>query len=255
MKIKYEFMEKEIKEPVKHYTNEADTFRTKVFGIQDGLIGIGSIAIGAAGFSQEPLLVVITGLIATIGQAFSMGIGEYISTRVRMQVIQNEIKKEKYEIDNFPEKEREELIDFYIKKGLSREDSEKIADIFMKDKETVLREMMLNELKITPEEFESPVKLGFLMSLYLIIGGLLPLIPFIISLFVRIPFYASLLSSMGIMLASLGIFGSMATKYTGLSKPRGALEQIGTGLIALIGSYVAGLLLAHFITIPPGLGY
>ncbi|MCY0882640.1 MAG: VIT1/CCC1 transporter family protein, partial [Acidianus infernus] len=153
------------------------------------------------------------------------------------------------------EKEREELIGFYIKKGLSREESEKIADIFMKDKETVLREMMLNELKITPEEFESPVKLGFLMSLYLIIGGLLPLIPFIISLFVRIPFYASLLSSMGIMLASLGIFGSMATKYTGLSKPRGALEQIGTGLIALIGSYVAGLLLAHFITIPPGLGY
>ncbi|ARM75068.1 VIT1/CCC1 transporter family protein [Acidianus manzaensis] len=243
-------MENQINEPVKHYTDEADTFRTKVFGVQDGLIGIGSIALGAAGFSREPLLVVLTGVIATIGQAFSMGIGEYISTRVRMQVIQNEIKKEKYEIEHYPEKEKDELVGFYLKKGLPKDEAEKIAEILMRNRNITLEEMMKEELKITPEEFENPVKLGFLMSLYLIVGGLIPLLPFIISLFISIPFYSALIASMVLMLGSLGLFGSIATKFTGLSKPRGALEQIGTGAIALVGSYAAGLILSHFITVP-----
>lgn len=244
-------MEKQAKEPVTHYMDEADTFRTKVFGIQDGLIGVGSITLAAAGFSKDPLLVVITGLIATIGQAFSMGIGEYISTRVRMQIIENEIRKEKYEIENFPEKERDELVRFYLRKGLIREDAERIADMLMKNKKIALEEMMREELKMHPEEFESPVKLGFLMSLYLIVGGLIPLLPFIFGLFLKFSFDYALISSVILMIVTLSLFGIMATKYTGLTKTRGALEQIGTGLIALIGSYVAGLIIGHFIPAPP----
>ncbi len=242
-------MQESQKEPVIHYTNEADTFRTKVFGIQDGLIGVGSIAIGAAGFSQDPLVVVVMGLIATIGQGFSMGIGEYISTRVRMQVINNEIKKENYEISNFPEKERDELIGFYMRKGLGREESEKVADIVMKDKKVTLNEMMMHELRIFPEEFEDPVKLGFLMSLYLIIGGIVPLLPFILAMFIKFNFDYALFSSVAIIVTTLGLFGSMATKYTGLHKSRGALEQVSVGIIALIGSYLGGVILAHFIPI------
>ncbi len=237
------------KEPVIHYTEEADVFRTKVFGIQDGLIGVGSIAIGAAGYSHDPMVVLVTGLIATIAQAFSMGIGEYISTRVRNQVILNEIKKEKYEIENFPEKEKEELVGFYLAKGLKREDAERIADLIMKDKRATLNEMLMNELKVFPEEFERPVKLGFLMAAYLTVGGLLPLIPFMVSALTKADFYYALLSSIAIILVTLGAFGSMASKYTGLSKGRGALEQIGTGIIALMGSYFGGVLLAHFFPI------
>ncbi|MCY0860775.1 MAG: VIT1/CCC1 transporter family protein [Sulfolobaceae archaeon] len=234
-----------------HYINEADVFRTKVFGIQDGLIGVGSIVLGAAGFSHDFLAVVIVGLIATIGQAFSMGIGEYISTRVRMQVIDNEIKKEKYQIHHFPEKEREELISFYMKKGFSKKAAEKIADFLMKDKDVVLDEMLMNELRVFPEEFQSPVKLGFLMSLYLIFGGLLPIIPFIAGEFIPYNFNLAIIIALAIVILTLGFFGSLASKYTGLPKWRGAFEQIGTGLIALIGSYVAGLILGHFIRVPP----
>ncbi|EZQ01750.1 MULTISPECIES: VIT1/CCC1 transporter family protein [Acidianus] len=244
-------MEGKFKEPVHHYTDEADTFRTKVFGIQDGLIGIGAIILGASGFSHDFLIVIITGLLATIGQAFSMGIGEYISTRVRGQVINNELKKEEFEIENFPEKEKSELISFYMSKGLDESEAKKIADVLMKNKNVVMREMMQQELKIFPEEFESPVKLGFLMSLYLIIGGLLPLSPFIAGLFTNFSFdFAVILSGM-IIVIILGIFGSLATKFTGLSKLRGAGEQIAVGLIALVGSYTAGLILAHFIPIAP----
>lgn len=232
---------------IQHRTGEADVFRTKVFGIQDGLIGVGSIALGAAGFSHSSLIVLVTGLIATVAQAFSMGIGEFISTRVRMQVFQNEIRKESYEIDNFPEKEREELISFYESKGISRDESSKIADILLKNKGVVLNEMMIHELKIFPEEFEAPAKLGLLMALYLVIGGLIPLIPFGLDTYLGFNFQYALLSSGLLIVTTLSFFGILSTKYTGLPKWRGAFEQVSTGLIALVGSYVAGYLISLFI--------
>ncbi|WP_338599368.1 VIT1/CCC1 transporter family protein [Sulfolobus tengchongensis] len=243
-------MEEEKGEELTHYIHQADVFRTKVFGIQDGLIGVGAIVLGAAGFSHDAIAVLIAGLIATIGQAFSMGIGEYISTRVRMQVIQNEIRKEKYQLEKFPEMEKQELIDFYMKKGFSKDVSEKIAEYLLKNKNVALEEMLMHELKVFPEEFESPVKLGFLMSLYLIIGGLIPIFPFAISVYLQqFQFNYALITSILLVILTLGIFGILGTKYTGLRKYRGAFEQIGTGMIALIGSYIAGMLLAHFISV------
>lgn len=241
--------EEKVEEPVIHYTHEADVFRTRVFGIQDGLIGVGAISLGAAGYSSDPLLVLVTGLIATIAQAFSMGIGEYISTRVRNQIIDNEIKKERYEIDKYPEKEKEELKLFYLSKGLPEEEAEEITKRLMKNKDIVLHEMMIHELKLFPEEFENPVKLGFIMSVYLIVGGLIPLIPFIFSMFIKIPFISAVIVSMVLVLMTLGIFGIMTTRYTGLSKWRGAFEQIGTGMLALGGSYIGGLIIGYFLPV------
>ncbi|AEB95566.1 VIT1/CCC1 transporter family protein [Metallosphaera cuprina] len=238
---------------IQHKTQEADVFRTKVFGIQDGLIGVGSIALGAAGFSHDSLIVLITGLIATIAQAFSMGVGEFISTRVRMQVFNNEIRKESYEIEHYPEKEKDELIAFYREKGFSHEESKRIAEILMGNKNVILNEMLIHELKIFPEEFERPIRLGLIMALYLIIGGLIPLIPFTFDVVFRIGFDVSLISSVLLILLTLSIFGYLSTNYTGLPKYRGALEQIGTGLLALIGSYLAGYALSLVFAVPTGL--
>ncbi|ADX83409.1 VIT1/CCC1 transporter family protein [Saccharolobus islandicus] len=247
---KKSLMKQEKGEELVHYIHEADTFRTKVFGIQDGLIGVGAIVLGAAGFSHDSIAVLVAGLIATIGQAFSMGIGEYISTRVRMQVIQNEIRKEKYQLRKFPDMEKQELVEFYIKKGFNKEVSEKIADYLLKNEDVALEEMLMHELKVFPEEFDSPIRLGFLMSFYLIIGGLIPILPFAIGAYFRqSEFNFALITSILLVIITLGIFGVLGTKYTGLSKHRGALEQIGTGLIALMGSYVAGMVLAHFIPV------
>ncbi|BCU67721.1 membrane protein [Sulfolobales archaeon HS-7] len=234
---------------VKHYTDEADRFRTIVFGIQDGLIGVGALALGIAGYTASPFDVMVAGIMGTIAQAFSMGIGEYISTRVRMQIIENEIKKESMEIEKMPQKEFEELVGMYVNKGFSREEAENIARRIMSNKETTLREMMMEELRVLPEEFEKPVKLGLIMSLYLILGGMIPTIPFMVGVLTRSGFTYPAISSIVLTVITLGIFGLIGTKYTGLPKWRGAMEQVGTGLIALIGSFVAGHLLALILPV------
>jgi len=86
------------------------------------------------------------------------------------------------------------------------------------------------------------------MALYLILGGILPVIPFGISWALpALGFRYATLASVALVLITLALFGSLGTRYTGLSKARGAMEQVGTGLLALSGSYVSGLILAHFL--------
>lgn len=230
-----------------HYTHEADKFRTVVFGMQDGLIGVGSIALGVAGYSTDPLAVVATGLIATVAQAFSMGLGEFISTRVRNQIIDREIRKEMREIEELPQKEMEELVGMYMKKGFNEGEAREISRRLMENKKVVLKEMMMEELKVNPEEFESPYKLGFLMALYLVVGGLIPLSPFLLGHFVRFSFLYEIISSVVLTLSTLGIFGVLGTKYTGLPKWRGSMEQVIVGLLALMGSYYAGQLISTLL--------
>lgn len=238
-----------MKEPVVHYTHEADLFRTKVFGIQDGLIGVGALVLGVAGYSQDPLIIIVTGLISTIAQAFSMGVGEFISTRVRQQIIENEIEKESYEIENYPEKEKEELKQFYMSKGFSETEAEIIASKLMKNRDVVLKEMLIHELKMLPEEFESPIKLGLIMSIYLILGGLIPITPFIFQIIIKYNFIISIISSVLIILIILSVLGLLLSKYTGLPKKRSILEQIITGSLALSGSFGGGLLLSQLFPI------
>ncbi|BBD73067.1 membrane protein [Sulfodiicoccus acidiphilus] len=238
---------------IKHYTHESDSFRTKVFGIQDGLIGVGSIILGTAGLTRDPLLIVAAGLIATAAQTLSMGVGEFISTRVRKQIIDNELRKEEFEIENFPEKEREELVEMYVDKGLSREEAVDMASKLMRDRKVVLREMMLNELKVTPEEFEEPAKLGLLMAGYLFLGGVLPLLPFLLWLVVPVGYLVAVSSSAAAIMVTLAGFGAAASKYTGLPGWRMALEQVATGGSALLASFIVGYGLGRVLHLPPQL--
>jgi Uncharacterized membrane protein len=238
-----------------HYTSEADKFRTIVFGIQDGLITVGSIVLGAIGFSSGDFkLVLISALIALFGAAISMGIGEYISTRVRMQIFNNEIEKERKEIRKFPKKELDELKDFYMAKGLSEEDAERIASVLFKNEDVVLNEMMIHELKVFPEEFESPVKLGLIMFVYMLIGGLVPTAPVLVGYLLGLQNVILVgYAAVALTLATLAIFGVLSTKYTGLRPWRGAFEQVATGALALLISYLVGYALSALIgAVVPG---
>jgi VIT1/CCC1 family predicted Fe2+/Mn2+ transporter len=232
-----------------HYTSEADKFRTIVFGIQDGLITVASIVMGAAGFSSGDLKVVlISALIALFGSAISMAVGEFISTRVRMQIYDNEVNKERREIRNNPERELQELKTFYVNKGFSEEEARRIAEALFRNEEVVLNEMLTHELKIFPEEFESPAKLGLIMFVYMLVGGFIPTAPIVFGYLlnynsVQVLSYVSI----ALTLATLALFGVLSTKYTGLKPWRGAFEQVGTGAVALGISYAVGVTLSYII--------
>ncbi len=78
-----------------------------------------------------------------------------------------------------------------------------IVNRITSDKKTWLDSMMKEELGLFEERFENPIKLGLIMFLAFVAGGLVPIIPFLL---VSTP-QTSLLASSIITFASLFAIG------------------------------------------------
>ena len=119
-------------------------------------------------------------------------------------------KRELYEIENEPEEERQEMIEFYSKKGLSKADTRRIVSSITKSKTKWLEDMLLNEVHVHKDELGSPIQAGATMGLACLVGGFVPLAPYV---FVgSLP--TAITTSIIIAYSSLFIIGSIKGKMT-----------------------------------------
>ena len=91
--------------------------REIVFGFNDGSISLLALLAGVTGgsFAQDHIIVV--GISGVIAGAISMGIGAYISSKSEIEHHRSEINREKIEIEQVPEVEKEEIRIMYRNKA------------------------------------------------------------------------------------------------------------------------------------------
>ena len=91
--------------------------RPAVFGAMDGLVtNVSLIAgVGGGGVAQHPI--VLTGLAGLAAGAFSMATGEYVSVSSQNELVQAEVRKERYELEHNSESERLELAETFRMRG------------------------------------------------------------------------------------------------------------------------------------------
>jgi len=218
--------------------------RSIILGLNDGLISTFTLLVGVAAATLVSTgsngIVILTGIAAMISGAISMGLGEYISSKSEYNYIQNEIKKEKAEIELFPEEEKQEVKDMFEEMGFTGNTLDACVDTITSNKETWLSFLLKSELGL--EEPKRPVIGAVLTFLSFVIGALIPLSPYFLNLGVT----SLIISSISSFLM-LGLVGAIKTKITGESKKRGALEMLIIGAIAFICSYGIGLWLEQFL--------
>src|SRR5579859_7940557 len=110
-----------------------------IYGANDGLGAVFGIVSGVAGYTGGSSAVLIAGLAGMLASALSMGSGAYLATKSQREVYQAEISREKSEIEEDPEEEREELALFYQLKGFSEEEAEMLANRLSERPEQFLR--------------------------------------------------------------------------------------------------------------------
>ncbi|MBI4842282.1 MAG: VIT1/CCC1 transporter family protein, partial [candidate division NC10 bacterium] len=88
-----------------------------IYGINDGLGAVFGIVSGMAGYTGGSEIVLITGLAGMVASALSMGSSAYLAAKSQREVYEGEIAREKAEIEENPEEERQELELFYQLKG------------------------------------------------------------------------------------------------------------------------------------------
>ncbi|QQE81052.1 VIT1/CCC1 transporter family protein [Alicyclobacillus sp. SO9] len=149
-----------------------------IYGVNDGLGAIFGIIAGVAGFAHNDQTILISGFFGALASTLSMGAGAWLAAKSENELLDSELSHERREIQDDPEHELEELKLLYELKGLSPEESNRIATQVSKDPETFLTTMAQEELGIHEASQSNPWSSALFGSLSTLVGAIVPLVPF-----------------------------------------------------------------------------
>ncbi len=227
------------KDPDSHteavHTPGGSIVRELVFGANDGLVAAFAVASGVNGAGVQSKVILIAGLAELIGGTISMALGAYLSTKSQIEYYGGEMNREAYEVDNFPEVERQEIREIYEAKGFKGEILDKIISHITSDKNRWVKIMMQEELGLSLDQTVSPLKSGIATGGAYAFGALMPVLPY---LFMQPG--TGLVASAALTLSVLFGVGAAKTIVTGKNAWRSGLESMAIGGLAALATFVAG---------------
>ena len=214
--------------------------REIVFGVEDGMISTLGVLVGIAIGTNSHFVIILSGFVIIIVESISMGVGSYLSSKSVKEVAERKLKEEQIEVKEYPETEKKELAEIYIKDGWPSNLANEMALVASKNKSLFIREMALRELYIHPEKLEKPMRGGIFMFFSYIIGGTIPLLPYFV-------FPVSLAIVFSIVITVIGLFflGCITAKFTKRSWLKAGFEMFFVAGIAALVGYIVGIAVNH----------
>ena len=229
-------MERVQSDHVEPHIKESNYIRDVVFGFGDGVNTSLGIVAGIGGATVGVDIVILAAIIGMFTGAKAMAVQNYLAVKSQIEILQSEIKREEYEIENTPEKEREEIVEIYKAKGFAGEELNMVVNKITSNKGVWLRTMLTEELGLNLEILGSPIKGAIVMFISFLVGGILPILPYFIVKTGLINNFTALLIAITISLTSSFVIGAIKGRLAKKSWIKGGLEMslLGTG-IALLG--------------------
>lgn len=209
--------------------------RASVLGANDGIVSIASMVLGVAGVSNDINTILISGIAGTIAGAFSMAAGEYVSVSTQKDTEEALLKKEKWELEQFPKEELEELINIYEKKGFKKETAVLVAnELTEKD---AYKAHIEAELNIDPDNIVNPWHAAYASAISFLVGSMVPLltIAFAPQEFKIIATYVSII-------ISLSLTGGISAHIGNSNRTKAMVRVVLGGVTAMTITYIIGLL-------------
>lgn len=211
-----------------------------IYGSIDGAVTTFAIIAGVVGASLSPGIILILGFANLFADGFSMAAANYQASKARNQFIEMKRKQEEWEIDHMEEQEKEEIREIYKKKGFKDELLEEIVRIITSRRKVWVDTMMKEELGLI-EDGKSPLNNSVSTFIGFNLIGLIPLIPFMIFMFMKIDanseaFVYSTIS----VIASFFLVGMIKGKIVKKPKIRSGFYTLIIGGIASLVAYFVG---------------
>ncbi|MBS3066815.1 VIT1/CCC1 transporter family protein [Candidatus Pacearchaeota archaeon] len=227
-----------------HHHSEGRYLKSIVYGGLDGVITTFAVVAGVSGASLSSGILLILGLANLIADGISMAVGDYLSSKAQKDFYFTEKERESWEAKNYPKGEKQEMIDIYMKRGLSKFDARKLVSIISKKKNFFVDQMMVEELNLINDIKSSPAKNAFVTFISFFIFGLIPVSVYLIDLFfpgsIKQPFlYTIIFTVMALFLLGIAKF-----KFTKKHWLKSGLETLIIGGLAAGAAYLVGRLLA-----------
>lgn len=221
----------------------SELVRDIVIGMSDGLTVPFALAAGLSGAVTETGIVVTAGIAEVIAGSIAMGLGGYLAGKTEIEHYDSELKREYYEVDVYPEKEKEEVREVFEAYGLSAENTELIVDELSKDKHKWVEFMMRFELGLEKPDINRARNSALTIGISYVVGGLIPLAPYVFAEKVL----DGLIYSSIITLISLFVFGYFKSKVLGQHPVGGGFKIAAIGGLAASAAFLAAKFFEHYL--------
>lgn len=210
----------------RHAIERIGWLRAAVLGANDGIISTASLIIGVAAASATREAVLVAGGAGLIAGALSMAAGEYVSVSSQADAEKADLAREKRELAEMPEMERQELKQIYVSRGLTPELALQVADqLTAKD---ALAAHARDELGISEFTEAKPIQAAIASALSFSVGAVLPLGVAAVASYPGAELLVGLASVL--FLALLGVLGAWAGRASPL-KP--TIRVVFWGIVAM----------------------
>ncbi len=189
-----------------HFVSRIGWLRAAVLGANDGIVSTASLIVGVAAAAAARDDILLAGIAGLVAGAMSMATGEYVSVSSQSDVEQAELARERRELTDDLEFERNELADIYVKRGLDPALARAVARQLME--KDALSAHARDELGISEITAARPVQAALTSAATFSVGAAMPLMMVVVSppkAIVPVVSVASL-----VFLAVLGAFGAKA---------------------------------------------
>jgi VIT1/CCC1 family predicted Fe2+/Mn2+ transporter len=152
-----------------------------IYGANDGLAAVFGIVAGVSGATGGSGAVLTAGLAGAIASALSMATGAFLAERSESEVAAANVERERQEIAEHPEEEKEELSLFYQLKGIDQATADEIAEQMARQPDAMLQALATEEFGVAASGGGDPAQAALAAGISTGIGAIIPVIPFMIT--------------------------------------------------------------------------
>ncbi len=210
-----------------------------ILGSQDGLVNVLGILLGLVAAGSSSRLILIATLAALAAESISMGAVAYTTTLSRRKLYLAEVERERREMREVPEMEREEVRIVLRDWGFEGEEVEDMVRRIEAKPKAWLEIMMAFELNLSEVDARQPRASGLIVLSATLIGSLIPLVPFLVGL----PSLWAALTAVVLSAATLAGIGYYEARITIGSPWVGAARMALIGLGAGFAGFLIGRIL------------
>ena len=212
----------------------SDLLSDVVIGMSDGLTVPFALAAGLSGAIKDTHIILTAGIAEIIAGSIAMGLGGYLSGRTEIDHYNSELKREYEETQLYPEKEKEEVREVFENYGLSLEMQNIVVEELAKDRDKWVSFMMRFELGLEKPDAKRARNAAFNIGASYVVGGLVPLSPYMLVKDVDTAFYWSVV----VTLVALTIFGYLKSRVIGQPPLKGAMQTAMIGALAAATAFL-----------------
>jgi vacuolar iron transporter family protein len=202
----------------------------------DGILTSAGICEGLAGAGVGSSVLIFGGFAGLVAGTLAMGAVEYSKLRAERDQQAGQLARERVLLETTPDEELDELTQLYVSRGLSPGLARQVAiELTAHDALAAHAEA---EYGIMPVSQPEPLRDALAVSAAFAAGGLLPWLAMVL-----IPGTPRAAVTFVIVLLALALTGWVSARMSDLHSARPILRMAGIGALAMVITYVAGVII------------